>query len=336
MFLNSWSLALCLLSGLTLLLIGVACKTAVKVIRKWDPAADSQGQIELESEIWLSSTLVQYGLAFQIVSLLLYVIAADYFAQMLAGAMCATGSLLANEYGLPLLMVKIGGVFLYGLWIVLHQLDISNAEYPLVRIKYVLLLLLFPLLLADTLLLFAYLGGLEPDIITSCCAVIFDKGPGRTVQNLLRGQDAQAGLLVYYGWLAFLFAVGVLAWRRQKISLYIVYGLAMAAFFVLALNTIITVLSSFIYAMPFHNCPFCMLKREYGYIGFLVYIPLFVAVFCGVTPMLMQPCQAKAGLAVTVAKLQRKLIVVSMAALAFYAILSSYHYIVYVVMGGEG
>ncbi len=336
MFLNPWSLALCLLSAISVFLIGVACKTAVRVIRHWDPAADNQGQIALESEIWLSSTLVQYGLGFQIVSLLLYVLAADHFSQMLSGAMCATGSLLANEYGLPLLMVKIAGMFLYGLWIVLHQLDISSEEYPLVRLKYIFLLLVSPLVLVDTALLVLYLGGLKPDIITSCCAVIFDEGQGGMVQNLLGGQDDQGSLFLYYGWMAFLFGAGIAAWWRQKISLYIVYGLAMAAFFVLALNTLIAVLSSYIYAMPFHNCPFCMLKREYGYIGFLIYLPLFMTVFSGVTPMLIQPCQAKAVLAGTVAKLQRKLIVVSVAALAVYAVLSSYHYIVYTVMGGEG
>ncbi len=336
MFLNPWSLALCLLGGLSIFLIAVACKTAVRVIRLWDPAADSQGQIELESEMWLSSTLVQYGLCFQIVSLLLYVLAADHFAQMLAGAMCATGSLLANDYGLPLLIVKIVGVFFYGLWIVLHQLDISNAEYPLVRIKYIILLLLLPLLLADTALLVLYLGGLEPDIITSCCAVIFDEGQGGTIQNLLGGQGEQHSLILYYGWAAFLLVSGLLAWWWQRLSLYLIHGIAMALFFVQALHTLITVFSSYIYAMPFHNCPFCMLKGEYGYIGFLIYLPLFLAVFCGVTPMLIQPCQAKASLSATVANLQQKLVAVSVAALAVHIALSSYHYILYMVMGGEG
>lgn len=335
MFLNPWSLALCLLSGLTLFLIGVACKTAIRVLRLWDPAADSQAQIALESEIWLSSTLVQYGLGFQVVSLLLYVLAADRFAQMLSGAMCATGAFLANGYGIPLLIVKMASVFFCGLWIVLHQLDISSEEYPLVRIKYVFLLLLLPLLLADTVLLFLYLHGLQPDIITSCCAVVFDKGSGDTTQNLLSGQDEQRTLLFYYGWAFFVAVIGFLAWWRQKISLYILYGVGVAAFFILALNTIITVLSSYVYAMPFHHCPFCMLKKEYDFIGFLIYLPLFVTSFCGVTPMLIEPCKAKGGLAATVTVLQRKLVAVSVLALGVYTALSSYHYIVYILIGGE-
>lgn len=336
MFVNPWSLALCLLSGITLFLILVACKTAVKVLRHWDPAADSQRQIELESEIWLSSTLVQYGLAFQIISLLLYVLAADHFSGMLSGAMCATGALLANDYGLPLLIVKIAGMFLYGLWIVLHQLDISSEKYPLVRLKYVLLLLIAPLLLADTALLILYLQGLKPDVITSCCAVIFGEGDKGAVQNLLGGVGSQTTLGFYYSWLALLFMAGFLAWRRQKIILYLLYGTAMALFFVLALHTLIAQLSSYIYAMPFHNCPFCMLKREYGYIGFFIYLPLFVTAFCGVMPMFIHLCRAQGILAPTVARVQKKLVAVSLVALALYAVLSSYPYLLYLLKGGEG
>lgn len=336
MFLNAWSLALGLLSLLTLFLIGAACTTAVRVIRLWDQDSDSQRQIALESEIWLSSTLVQYGLGFQVISLLLYVLAADHFSQMLVGAMCATGALLANGYGLPLLLVKMAGVFLYGWWIVLHQLDVSSEEYPLVRVKYVFLLLLLPLLLADTILLFFYLQGLQPDIITSCCAVIFGQAPGAgAMQNLFSGQDEGAALLVYYGWGLVVLVVGGAAWQRQKVTLYRLYGVGMGVFFVVALHTLITVFSSYIYAMPFHNCPFCMLKREYGGFGFWLYLPLFITAFCGITPMVIEPCKAKAALAETVARLQRKLIAVSVLTLVLYALLSSGHYLLYLLLGGE-
>ncbi len=335
MFLNPWSLALCLLSGLSIFLVAMACRTAIRVIRFWDPAADSQQQIELESEIWLSSTLVKYGLGFQVLSLFLYVLAADSFAQMLAGAMCATGSLLANEYGVPLLVVKMAGMFLYGLWIVLHQLDISSEEYPLVRSKYVLLLFLLPLVVSDSVLLVLYLAGLEPDIITSCCAIIFDEGTGGIVQNLFGGRG-EGSLRFYYSWAILLFVLGFIAWWRQHTAFYLAFGLSIVLFGVLAVDTITTVFSSYIYAMPFHNCPFCMLKKEYGYVGFLIYIPLFLSAFCGITPMLIEPCKRKKAIGVTVANVQKKMVFISLVALVLYLATSSYHYLLYMLLGGEG
>lgn len=336
MLLNPWSLTLCLLAGLTLFLLIMAGRTALRVLRFWEPASDSETQIRLEAEIWLSSTLVQYALVFQIISLLVYVLAADHFSQMLAGAMCATGSLLANDFGVPLLLVKIAGVFIYGLWIVLHQLDISSATYPLVRLKYIYLLLMLPLVITDVVLLVLYLAGLEPDIITSCCAIVFDQGRGGMVHNLVAAGSGQGLLLLYFGSAVLLVACGLLAWWRQHFVFYLCYGLGMTLFFGLALFTLITEISSFIYAMPFHNCPFCMLKGEYGYYGFALYVPLFLAVFTGITPMLIAALKGHGELRTTVEQLQRKMVVVSFSLLVLFTLLSSYHYLAYILLGGEG
>ena len=149
MFFNTWSLALNICSAVVLFLVIFASRTAYRVLRYWNPDRDDNRQIRLENEIWLTSTLVQYTLVFQIFSLILFVLAADNFCDIIVGAMCATGSLLANPFGVPALLVKLAGVFLYGFWIVLHKLDISSESYPLVKIKYIYLLLILPLLFAD-------------------------------------------------------------------------------------------------------------------------------------------------------------------------------------------
>jgi hypothetical protein len=190
MFLNSWSLGLTL-AGLIVLALGIfAGRTAIRVLRYWDPSSDSNLQIKLENEIWLASTLVEYGLGFQIITLILFVLAADTFCQVIIGAMCATGALLANDFGMPALMVKLIGVFLYGFWIVLHKLDISSETYPLVKTKYIYLLLILPLLLADITLQTLYIAYLSPDIITSCCAVVFGSS-AETGRNLLGKLSAE-------------------------------------------------------------------------------------------------------------------------------------------------
>ena len=135
MFLNSWSIALIICGLVVLFLMGYAARSGIRVLLFWDPESDSNRQIRLENEIWLTSTLVEYALGVQVVSLIVFVLAADYFSQSIVGAMCATGSLLANDFGVPALIVKIGGVFFYGFWIVLHQLDIRSEKYPLVRLE---------------------------------------------------------------------------------------------------------------------------------------------------------------------------------------------------------
>src|SRR5210317_83706 len=248
MFLNSWSLGLTL-AGLIILVLGIfACRTAFRVLRHWDPSSDSNLQISLENEIWLASTLVEYGLGFQILTLVLFVLAADTFCQVIIGAMCATGALLANSFGMPTLLVKIIGVFLYGFWIVLHKLDISSEAYPLVKIKYIYLLLIIPLLFTDITLQTLYIAFLSPDIITSCCAVVFSSS-AETGRNLLQSFQQEALLVLYYGSVIGLIVLGGLLLKRWMVVLAALFSTCWLWFLGLATVAITTVFSSYIYAM---------------------------------------------------------------------------------------
>jgi hypothetical protein len=334
MFLNSWSLALSLCSALVLFLTVLAGKTAVKVLRFWNPASDSNRQIRLESETWLASTLVEYGLAFQIVTLVLFVLAADHYCQVIPGAMCATGALLANDYGLPTLLIKLGGVFLYGYWIVFHQLDIRSESYPLVRLKYIYLLFLVPLLAADISLQTLYIAHLKPDIITSCCAVVFSAASGDG-HNLLGSVSQGTTLELFYGSAASLAVIGFLLLWRWRTTLAWLYAGGWGWFFVLSLAAVITVISSYIYAMPFHHCPFCILKPEYNYIGFALYGPLLLAAFFGIAGAAVAPFQRRPGLERIIPGFQKTAVKLSLLLLVIFVALSSYHYLLYRIMGGE-
>lgn len=44
----------------------------------------------------------------------------------------------------------------------------------------------------------------------------------------------------------------------------------------------------YIYEMPNHKCPYCMLQKEYYYIGYVIWGTLFVGTFLGITPFLME------------------------------------------------
>jgi len=265
MFLNPWSIALTLCGLLALALGAVASRTALRVLRFWDLGSDSNRQISLEGEIWLSSTLMAYGLGFQIVTLFLFVLAADQFAQAIAGAMCATGSLLASPYGVPTLLVKLCGLFFYGFWLLLHQLDIRSEHYPLVRSKYLYLLL-----------------------------------------------------------------------RRWRPRLAWSYSLGWLCFLPLALVVITTVVSSYVYAMPYHKCPFCLLKPEYHYFGLPLYGSLLLAGFFGMSAAPTGLVRSKPGLARVVDSYQRLAVKGSLLLLVIFAGLSWYHFLKYLLVGGEG
>lgn len=335
MLLNSWSIALMLCGLIVVFLMGFAVRSGVRVLLYWDPDSDSNRQIRLENEIWLTSTLVEYALGIQIISLIVFVLAADFYSRSIAGAMCATGSLLADDFGIPALLVKIAAVFFYGFWIVLHQLDIHSEKYPLVRIKYCYLLLLFPLLLLDLTLEFLYIIGLEPDIITSCCAVVFGDAAGGGT-NLLGGFSHRGSMILFYGTVGFLFIFGVLLLNRWRSWKVIVFSSGWLWFFVLGLSIVTTEFSSYIYAMPYHKCPFCILKPEYHYIGFFIYFFLFIGAFFGMSGAVVEPLGSVSGLKKGVTAFQRSAAGYSLLFLVLFSLLASYHYWRYVLIGGEG
>lgn len=339
MFLNIWSLALTFCGAIALFLIAVAARTGWRVLRYWDPASDDALQISLESETWLASTLVQYALALQILSLLLFILAADQFSQVIAGAMCATGSLLADPFGMPTLYVKLAGVFLYGFWLLLHQLDIRVETYPLVRLKFVYLLVLLPFLLADVTLQTLYIAGLKPDIITSCCSVVFaeagpDSGnlmgiPPRAAMltaycGAILGLAVAGGLLLHRGWANRL--RGLLTW---------LYTIGWTGFFFLALAVITAIISCYIYALPNHRCPFCIIKSEYHYIGLGIYAALIGGTFFGASSGVATLIGRHPDLTGPAARYQRAAIKISLVLLALFTSLASYHYLRYLFTGGE-
>lgn len=335
MFLNSWSVALSLLSLVVLILSAIAARTAISVLRYWDPASDSNRQIRLENETWLSSTLVQYAMGFQVLSLILFVLAADNFSKVISGAMCATGSLTANQYGMFVLFVKMLGAFCCGFWIVLHFLDISSERYPLLKTKYVALMCLLPLLLVDIVSQTLYIANLKPDIITSCCAVVFGEGGGND-GNLLGSMPQGLLLEVFYGTALLLAILGHFLYRRLNRLLLWLNGLVWLAFVGVSFVAITTVFSSYVYAMPYHHCPFCILKPEYHYIGFAIYGTMLPAGFFGLAAALVGVIPARYGLAEVVRRFQKKAVLWSSILLTLFVIVVSYHYVLYRFVGGEG
>lgn len=335
MLLDSWGSALLICGLLVLFPMGLAARSAVRILLFWNPDSDSDRQKGLENEVWLTSILAEYGFVVQIVSLVVFVLAVDHFSQAIVGAMCATGSLLANDFGVPALIVKIGGVFFYGFWILLHQLDIRSPRFPLVRLKYVYLLLLLPLLFLDLALGIIFTAALRPDSITSCCPAVFGDTLGGGT-NMLAGLTPGMSLALLYGTVLLLIVAGVYLSAAWQPWISLLFSGLWLWFFLLGLITLTSVFSSYIYAMPFHKCPFCILKPEYHYIGFAIYAALFGGAFAGMSVVVAEPLRSVEGMTSLVSGYQKKAVWFSLLFLTGFTALASYHYGRHLFMGGEG
>ena len=154
-----------------------------------------------ERRTYLASALVTLVLAAQVVSLLLFVFNADRMATMFRAAMCAVGTLNVNEHGFPALMAQITVFFAASTWLAVNRTDVQAPDYPLVRIKYGMLLGLAPLLVTAFGLQLWYFLGLKADVITSCCARLF-AGESSGLSADLAALPPLRGMIAFYGMLA--------------------------------------------------------------------------------------------------------------------------------------
>ncbi|MCW8905647.1 MAG: hypothetical protein OQL28_00230 [Sedimenticola sp.] len=275
MLLNPAIMALILVSGVVLLMLLSASGFALQLLRHWDIGSGSELQLRLERRAYLISTLLAWVFASELVSLLLFVYNAEAMSGQFVGAMCATGVLNANPWGWPTLFLKIGLFFSGAVWLSLNGLDNRGYDYPLIRIKYWLLLWLVPLVVAEAYLQLRYFLNLQPDIITSCCGSLFSTSAQGVAAEVTSVSPALSmGGLYLSG--AAVVVTGLLFLRRQGAVSGTLFSLLAVVAFAAALVAVVSVLSPYIYEHPQHHCPFCILKSGHGYAGYLLYIPLFV------------------------------------------------------------
>ena len=283
-------IALLLASALCVLALAASAPFALDVIRRWDIASGSERQLQLERRTYLFSTLLTFVLALQLAAVLLFVFNAEKMSGMFVGAMCAVGTLNVNAFGFPALNAKIAVFFLAAMWLAINHVDSRARDYPLVRIKYALLLLLAPLLVASGWVELQYFLGLKADVITSCCGSLFSEG-SPTLAAEASALPPLPALWLFYGSLGG--AIAVAAWHghgggRSRAAAYALAA-ASALAFAATIAGILSFVSLYIYEHPNHHCPFCILKPEYGYQGYWLYVPLFGATAAGLAAGAVQP-----------------------------------------------
>ena len=314
---------LALLTGslATTFMILYAGKWGVRILRRWDLSSGSELQLSLEKRTYLVSTLLSYALAFELVSLFLFVFTADRLHLLFTGAMCAAGTLNANGFGYPLLILKLVNFLLAGSWLIINHADNQGYDYPLIKFKYALLVPLVPLALLELLYLYAYFSGLHADIITSCCGSLFSQErPG--IAGDLAALPAAPMRLAFYASMSATLICGAFSYLKGKG--YLLFSAISSLSFCIALASLISFICLYIYELPTHHCPFCILQKDYDYIGYPMYAALLGGALAGIGAGVLAPFRNRGSMARVIPPLQRRLTGITLALYAIFTLIATY------------
>lgn len=248
------------------LLFGVSF-FSVEITKKWNVLVSDEIQLLLERKSYLVGSVLQIVLFFQVLSLMMFLVTVnEHLPTLVKGAMCATGVLETNLYGMPLLYLKSIAIFVYFSFLILNYLDNSEPNYPLTPLKYYLVIPAFLLLLVDFVAMLAYFYAIDPDIISNCCSVQFVAQADNAATFLSSGDYIEEVIAAF----VLLFAVLLLTFKKPF------------AFFIAILYVFTAIYSlkyffvKYIYGLPSHNCLFDIFFHNNYYIGYLIYGSYYV------------------------------------------------------------
>jgi hypothetical protein len=291
---------------------------AIQILLHWDLDSGSELQLTLERKTYLISTLLSYIFAFEILSFFLFIFTAEQLHVYFVGAMCAAGSLYVNSFGYPTLVVKLLNFLFAGIWLIVNYVDNCGYNYPLIKKKYAFFLFLLPLFLAETFLQANYFLRLHPNIITSCCGTLFSTDSYLLPSGI--GCLSNAPMkTIFYATTLLAILTGIFYFVKGRGG-YLFSAMSAAAL-VVSVASIFSFISSYVYELPTHHCPFCMLQKEYGYIGYPLYASLLGAAIMGISVGVLMPFTGIRSLSDRLPSILKQLTLVSVALFAIFTVI---------------
>jgi hypothetical protein len=264
--------------AIVFVVMAVAAFSAVPIVLRWDFSSFSPRQFALEKRAYLLTSVIVFAFAVKFLLLPYFAYGIDRLSLLIPGAMCAAGVIGANDFGYPLLGVKVAVAFLMGTWLIVNRLDLRAPDYPYLRANTLLFLAVFAVIGGELLLDWLYFSNLTTVKPVSCCSVSFGQQGGSNPLPL--GLDT-AKLLLLFG---LIYLLSVLASLGRYAATAFVSNLL---FLPIGYYALVYFFGTYVYELPTHKCPFCMLQGEYHYVGYLFWGALLSGSFFGMNAPLV-------------------------------------------------
>ena len=261
------------------ILLSIAFYFSLSIIKNWDFNKTTNKQYKLEKTSYLVILIISFTLIVKIVLFPYFAYSLDNLSNIVPGAMCAAGIVGANEFGQINLALKILILFFIGVWLIINSLDLKEKTYPFTKKKYFLYIFIFILSIVELFLDFSFLENISTKEPVMCCSVIF--GVNNTGTKIPFDLSIFNLLIVFY--LLYILTTILSLQKSSFINLIINF-----MFLYIGYYAVTYFFSTYIYQLPTHQCPFCMLQKEYDFIGYFIWGTLFLGTFFGVSSFILK------------------------------------------------
>ncbi len=275
MFLTPEIIAIYILDIIFLVFAFYAFIISIKIVRFWNINSTNERQYGLEKKTVLVATIIKYIFFLKLPLFIFFVFTSDKISGVITGAMCAAGVVNSVSFGLELFVFKILNLFIFGFWIALHAKDMKDEKLRFTKMKFSLFIIAFFLLVIEIFYEISFFNSLDIDKIVSCCGTLFSVASSSSL-SIIFNISNQVVIIMFY---TVFFLLIVMYFLKKEIPFLIIN----ITFFIVSILSLILFFGTYIYELPTHHCPFCFLQKEYHYVGYLLYITLFIGTFSGIS-----------------------------------------------------
>ena len=260
------------IESLLLCILFIAIYFTSIILKNWNFNSTTSSQYKLEKQSYLVTVIIYFTLIVKLFLVPYFAYTVDILSAIVPGAMCGAGVISSNDYGESLLILKIIMLFLVSSWLIINKLDIQKKNFPYLKKKFLYFILIFTFIILEFILDILYFTDISTLSIATCCSAIYSSDG--SINPLPLGLNLDSLLISFY----LLYILTFISNIKQNRYLS---GILNISFLYIAYYAILYFFGTYVYELPTHHCPFCMLQKDYYYIGYFIFISLFLGVFFG-------------------------------------------------------
>jgi hypothetical protein len=255
----------------------IAFGVTVYILKKWDFQSYTPVQYRLEKYAYLVMVILIFAFSMKFILLPYFIFTMDKISDIVPGAMCSAGVISFNHYGMKLFFIKLLILLFLMVWLMINHYDLDAKKYPWFKLKGWLYLVIFLLISVELYWDYAFFNDIDIHKVLNCCSTLYGLLEG--VNPLPFGLDKTRLLILFY----LLYIMIVLSTFGKQ---YFILSIGLILFTIIGYYSVLYFFGTYIYQMPNHNCPFCMLQKDYYYIGYLLWGSFIGGLFLGVTTII--------------------------------------------------